>query len=188
MAPKGTNLRDAQANKGSSASSKTHLDRSREYAKRTMLAQIANNPGSSHATIWARLKANNLKDEQNDFLAEFQKTKGFAFLEGKKYSKWTSEKAASKEHTFLTEAQILKKEAKNKVSTAKLIAAAKANPDKHKFNKERGEMVYYYAPGKVQGDHQKEERHGHGANHGKAQGHRHQQEHQQQQLQLQQQL
>ena len=72
--------------------------------------------------------------------------KGITFVEGMKFNKHTTATAHMKDHAFLIEAQILKREATNAKFTSKFVARATSDPQSHKFNKDRDEWEYYLAP------------------------------------------
>ena len=137
--------------------SRDRSDRSVEYDKDKTMKAIRSQPESKEAKVLAELtkcRNNVMVQKTKEFLDEF-KEQGFGFVEGSKWSSFTTRDQHTQEDSYMTEAQILKEECGDRANTKAKIQYAETfgegvNEDGkrkgwYRDDTRQGAPVYYYA-------------------------------------------
>ena len=152
---------EAKRSKTGTKHSRDRSDRSREYDKEKTMRAIRSQPESKEAKVLAELtKCRNkvMVKRTQEFLDDF-KEQGFGFVEGSKWSSFTTRDQHTQEDSYMTEAQILKEECGDRANTQAKIRFAESfgegvNEDGkrkgwYRDDTRNGAPVYYYAKNMV---------------------------------------
>ena len=147
--------------KRSSKRARDRSDRSVEYDKEKSMRAIRSQPESKEAKVLTELlKCRNkvMVKRTEEFLADF-KEQGFGFVEGSKWSSFTTRDQHTQEDSYMTTAQILKEEcgdeanARAKIKFAESLGEGVDEDGKRKgwYRDEtrQGAPVYFYAKNMV---------------------------------------
>ena len=152
---------ETKMSKKSTKRSRDRSDRSVEYDKEKSMRAIRSQPESKEAKVLAELtkcRNNVMVKKTQEFLDDF-KQQGFGFVEGSKWSSFTTRDQHTQEDSYMTEAQILKEEcgdeanAQAKIKFAESFGEGVDEDGKRKGwyrdDTREGAPVYYYAKNMV---------------------------------------
>ena len=133
MAPKGRN--NAPKKKATKKNTPSKADRTREYTRAAIKAQVQTKPESSEAKLWGKLqgKSPEMIELQNKFMEEF-KVSGFGFAEGSRWLQYLNKETFSQKDSYKTYEQILAAEcsstvnAKSKIKWAESLGEGTSKP------------------------------------------------------------